>query len=247
MAFFPVTISAAKMPRTLIMAIRPLLISLLRISSLYMSMPKGSPKLPGSRSSSCLHTSSMMPLAIKRMNSPKVTLPLARAPKVPDAFGKSKIGNLKKGWPIAPMDAIIATRPCLISAARSLLKPFSSPTLVKPRGSKKPSGSTAPICAAGSNGGGATGSSGAPSSTSAGVAVASVVVAAAIEIFFAMRAIRPASPFEILPRRFILLTPAKAAITPAAALAAAAEGVPDVAAELVTTCLLTSDAPGTFE
>ena len=40
-------------------------------------------------------------------------------------------------------------RPCLISDVRSFLKPCSSPTLVNSNGSKKPSGSLAPICCEG--------------------------------------------------------------------------------------------------
>ena len=43
-----------------------------------------------------------------------------------------------------PIDAIMATRPCLISAERMELKDAS--VLEKPRGSKKPSGAVAPIC-----------------------------------------------------------------------------------------------------
>eukprot|EP00438_Fugacium_kawagutii_P009664 Skav216980 [mRNA] locus=scaffold594:152661:154416:+ [translate_table: standard] len=56
------------------------------------------------------------------------------------------------------MDAIIATLPCLISETRNFLKPCSSPTAVKPKGSKKPNGSVAPNCSDGWNGGGGTSS-----------------------------------------------------------------------------------------
>merc|ERR1712072_355358 len=71
----------------------------------------------------------------------------------------SNPGNLMKCWPTKPMEAIMATRPCLISEARNLLKPFSSPTVVKFSGSKKPRGATAPICSEGANGGGGGGAS----------------------------------------------------------------------------------------
>ena len=38
----------------------------------------------------------------------------------------------------------MATRPCMTSASRKRFTPFSSMSLVKPRGSKKPSGEMAP-------------------------------------------------------------------------------------------------------
>eukprot|EP00441_Pelagodinium_beii_P032946 CAMPEP_0197635978 /NCGR_PEP_ID=MMETSP1338-20131121/11628_1 /TAXON_ID=43686 ORGANISM="Pelagodinium beii, Strain RCC1491" /NCGR_SAMPLE_ID=MMETSP1338 /ASSEMBLY_ACC=CAM_ASM_000754 /LENGTH=143 /DNA_ID=CAMNT_0043208123 /DNA_START=193 /DNA_END=621 /DNA_ORIENTATION=- len=46
----------------------------------------------------------------------------------------------------------MATLPCFNSLMRSLRKPSMSPTLEKPRGSKKPSGAVAPYCRAGLNG-----------------------------------------------------------------------------------------------
>ena len=52
----------------------------------------------------------------------------------------------------------LATLPCLISETRNFLKPLSSPTAVKPRGSKNPNGSVAPNCSDGWNGGGVAGS-----------------------------------------------------------------------------------------
>merc|ERR1719401_2971369 len=52
----------------------------------------------------------------------------------------SKPGSLTKCCPSSPTLAIMATRPCFNSAARSLRKPASSPTLAKPRGSKKTQG-----------------------------------------------------------------------------------------------------------
>ena len=42
------------------------------------------------------------------------------------------------------MVAIMATRECMTSASRRRLTPSSSMFLEKPRGSKKPSGATAP-------------------------------------------------------------------------------------------------------
>jgi len=90
---------------------------------------------------------------MKIPKKPKTPSPLAITPKVPFAF--SNPGKRMKCWPTAPIDAIIATRPCLISADRSFLKPASSPTVQKPRGSKKPKGGTAPGCSAGLKGGGA--------------------------------------------------------------------------------------------
>jgi len=155
MAFLPVANSAAKIPNTLIIAMRPLLSSLLRISSVYMLTPKGSPKLPGSLPSCSLHASSNAPQATNKTNMPNVALPLPSAPYVP--VTASNHGSFRKGCPIAPMEAIMATRPCLISAALNLLKPRSSPSWVNPKGSKYPKGSTAPSCAAGSKGLGADG------------------------------------------------------------------------------------------
>ena len=77
---------------------------------------------------------------------------------------------LAKCWITAPAAAIIATRPCLISAERSLRKPSRSPTLVKPSGSKKPRGAIAPTCLAGSNGGGGGGAAFFSALASAGAA-----------------------------------------------------------------------------
>merc|ERR1719414_2429989 len=170
-ASLPVAISAAKMPSTLIMAMRPLLISLLRMSSLYMSMPNGLPKLPGSLLESSRQASSRNAESTNRPKKPKTPSPVPRAPRPAGVF--SKPGNLMKCWPTRPMDAIIATRPCFNSEARNLLKPFSSPTDVKPSGSKNPSGIKAPICSAGWKGGGGGGiSTGAPvAGTAAGRAL----------------------------------------------------------------------------
>merc|ERR1740129_487941 len=77
----------------------------------------------------------------------------------------SKPGNFTRCCTTAPRAAIIATRPCLISAARKLLNPSLSPTLENPAGSKKPKGAIAPTCFAGSNGGGGGGVSSASSAS----------------------------------------------------------------------------------
>mmetsp|Transcript_136562 Transcript_136562/g.424284 ORF Transcript_136562/g.424284 Transcript_136562/m.424284 type:complete len:146 (-) Transcript_136562:34-471(-) len=71
MASLPVANSAAQMPRTLIMAMRPLLISLARISSVYIFRPKGSPKLPGSLASFSRHANSRMLQANEEDDTPK--------------------------------------------------------------------------------------------------------------------------------------------------------------------------------
>merc|ERR1719346_590262 len=157
MASLPVASSAAKMPMTQIMAKRPLLISLVRISSLYILTPKGSPKLPGSLPSSSLQASSKNAVAKKSTVKPRTPSPVPMAPKPAGVL--SKPGSLTKCWPSRPTEAIMATRPCFSSEARNLLKPSSSPTIVKPSGSKKPSGAMAPICSLGWNGGGGGGTS----------------------------------------------------------------------------------------
>mmetsp|Transcript_90184 Transcript_90184/g.250552 ORF Transcript_90184/g.250552 Transcript_90184/m.250552 type:complete len:252 (+) Transcript_90184:186-941(+) len=150
------------MPSTEIMAKRPLLSSLLRISESYMPTPKGSPKLPGSFFGSCVHTSSMTPLQAKM--APKPTWP-TRVPRAPMPAGTASApGSLRKCCPTRPTDAIMATRPCLSSALRRTWKPCLSPTLVNPRGSKKPSGAIAPICSAGSKGFGGGGAAARPAS-----------------------------------------------------------------------------------
>mmetsp|Transcript_78524 Transcript_78524/g.199782 ORF Transcript_78524/g.199782 Transcript_78524/m.199782 type:complete len:213 (-) Transcript_78524:3-641(-) len=84
---------------------------------------------------------------------PYLLLPVQAADR--PAFSKSKtMGILTKYCATAPAAAIIPALPCLSSAARNLRKPSLSPTLQKPRGSKKPMGSVTPICFAGSKGGG---------------------------------------------------------------------------------------------
>mmetsp|Transcript_1162 Transcript_1162/g.1629 ORF Transcript_1162/g.1629 Transcript_1162/m.1629 type:complete len:225 (-) Transcript_1162:525-1199(-) len=90
------------------------------------------------------------------------------APKVPSTF--SHPGILTKCWTTAPTEAIMATRPCLISAERNFQKPLSSPTLQKPSGSKNPKGATAPGCSAGSKGGGGGGASSDSAGATAAVA-----------------------------------------------------------------------------
>mmetsp|Transcript_122471 Transcript_122471/g.183110 ORF Transcript_122471/g.183110 Transcript_122471/m.183110 type:complete len:309 (+) Transcript_122471:1276-2202(+) len=183
MASLPVTISAAKIPNTQIMANRPLLISLLRMSSVYIFTPKGSPKLPGSFPSCSRHASSMTADAMNRPSMPKTPSPVAIAPKPAGVF--SKPGNLRKCWPSRPTEAIMATRPCFSSAARNLLNPPSSPTLQNPRGSKYPSGAKAPTSLAGLNGGGGGGSD--------SVALAEALVGVRPVVFRAAAAPAPAS------------------------------------------------------
>jgi len=94
MASLPVAISAAKMPSTQIMAKRPLLISLVRISSVYILTPKGSPKLPGSLFASSLHASSSTAHITAIAVKPNTPSPVPMAAKPAGAF--SKPGNLMK-------------------------------------------------------------------------------------------------------------------------------------------------------
>mmetsp|Transcript_52668 Transcript_52668/g.135945 ORF Transcript_52668/g.135945 Transcript_52668/m.135945 type:complete len:266 (-) Transcript_52668:6-803(-) len=145
-------------PRAANMAKRPLLSSLLRMSTSYMPRPAGSPKLPGSLlGSSCQTWVSRKPERPKSTTKPMPPWTVVRAPM--PAGTSSKPGNLTAGWTTAPREAIIATRACFSSAARRLRKPASSPVLQKPRGSKKPRGARAPTCLDGSKGGGGGGAS----------------------------------------------------------------------------------------
>merc|ERR1740122_447626 len=78
----------------------------------------------------------------------------------------SNPGKCTKHWKTAPTAAIIATRACFISARRNVRKPSSSPTLLKPNGSKKPKGAVTPTSSAGLNGGGGGGAWGSASTAS---------------------------------------------------------------------------------
>mmetsp|Transcript_136569 Transcript_136569/g.424306 ORF Transcript_136569/g.424306 Transcript_136569/m.424306 type:complete len:204 (-) Transcript_136569:369-980(-) len=179
MASLPVANSAAQMPRALIMAMRPLLISLARISSVYIFKPKGSPKLPGSLASLSRHANSRRPQATKRMTPPSTPSPVFMAPKVPRT--PSKPGTLRKCCPMAPMEAIMATRPCFNSAARKSRKPASSPTSQRLSGSKYPMGSSAPICSEGWKGGGGGGASASTATVAARAAPSRATGRAAVD------------------------------------------------------------------
>mmetsp|Transcript_62677 Transcript_62677/g.164423 ORF Transcript_62677/g.164423 Transcript_62677/m.164423 type:complete len:240 (+) Transcript_62677:206-925(+) len=122
-----------------------------------MPRPRGSPKSPGSFSSFSVHqTVSSQPQTRARAIMPYLPLPV-QAADTPLCSKSKKMGILPECWITAPAAAIIATRPCLISAARSLRKPSLSPTFEKPSGSKKPRGAVTPTCLAGSKGGGGGG------------------------------------------------------------------------------------------
>jgi len=148
---------------------------------------------------------------MKIPKKPKTPSPLAITPKVPFAF--SNPGKRMKCWPTAPIDAIIATRPCLISADRSFLKPASSPTLQKPSGSKKPKGGTAPGCSAGLKSGGA-GASVSAETTGVGVCVSVAARArprrpwrAAASDFLAVAFLRDATAARLAYARTLVATP----------------------------------------
>ena len=95
MASCPLAISAAKIPRTEIIAMRPLFNSLVLISSLYIWRPNGSPKLPGSfvPLGSSLHTFSKQPDTRKRAKRPITPSSLPRMEKPEGKF--SKPGNFQ--------------------------------------------------------------------------------------------------------------------------------------------------------
>mmetsp|Transcript_38766 Transcript_38766/g.78212 ORF Transcript_38766/g.78212 Transcript_38766/m.78212 type:complete len:249 (-) Transcript_38766:18-764(-) len=190
------------MPSTQIMAKRPLLISLVRISSLYMLMPSGSPKSPGLAPSLSRQASSRTPDNKKRPKKPMTPSPVPMALRPAGVF--SKPGNLMKCWPSRPTDAIIATRPCLSSDERSLLKPASSPTFVKPSGSKKPRGSVAPNCSDGWKGGGG-----------GGTASSAATVAAAARATRRGRPARSAARAPAATTAALALRPAMASAAPA--------------------------------
>mmetsp|Transcript_143541 Transcript_143541/g.202971 ORF Transcript_143541/g.202971 Transcript_143541/m.202971 type:complete len:202 (+) Transcript_143541:319-924(+) len=137
------------------MAMRPLFSSLVRISEVNWFHLKGSPKFPGSFTG--FHVTASWP-AIKKKRSEKPSKPLGLLRAANPLGTSSKPGNLTKVANKDPVAAIMANRPCLISAARRCLKPVESPgkvmrpLLLKPSGSKKPKGATAPGCSWGSKG-----------------------------------------------------------------------------------------------
>mmetsp|Transcript_38767 Transcript_38767/g.78214 ORF Transcript_38767/g.78214 Transcript_38767/m.78214 type:complete len:251 (-) Transcript_38767:18-770(-) len=191
-----------KMPNTQIMAKRPLLISLLRISSSYIFRPNGSPKLPGLTPSLSRQANSRTPERRKTPKKPMTPSPVPMAPKPAGVL--SNPGNLRKCWPKRPTDAIMATRPCLSSDARSLSKPRSSPTFVNSRGSKKPRGAVAPTCSDGWKGGGG-----------GGTASSAATVAAAARATRRGRPARSAARAPAATTAALALRPAMASAAPA--------------------------------
>mmetsp|Transcript_38769 Transcript_38769/g.78218 ORF Transcript_38769/g.78218 Transcript_38769/m.78218 type:complete len:291 (-) Transcript_38769:18-890(-) len=201
-ASLPEASSAKKMPSTQIMAKRPLLISLLRMSVSYILKPSGSPKLPGMPPSFSRQSNSMTPESQKTPKKPMAPSAVPMAPRPAGVF--SKPGNLMKCWPRRPTDAIIATRPCLISEARNLSKPCSSPTFVNPSGSKKPRGAVAPTCSDGWKGGGG-----------GGTASSAATVAAAARATRRGRPARSAARAPAATTAALALRPAMASAAPA--------------------------------
>merc|ERR1712232_1255721 len=71
--------------------------------------------------------------------------PLGMSANLRPMEGDNSPGNLPViSGVMYPMQASIDTRPCLSSVARLLLKFASDPSLVKPRGSQKPTGGCTP-------------------------------------------------------------------------------------------------------
>eukprot|EP00959_Pyramimonas_sp_CCMP1952_P059293 1238369-Pyramimonas_sp.AAC.1 len=60
------------------------------------------------------------------------------------AVGDRNPGHLKYSGTMYPMQAHIATRPCLISVTRRLVKSAAEPSTQYPAGSQKPTGACTP-------------------------------------------------------------------------------------------------------